>query len=218
MALRRAPRTIIYPESDGKPMVESDLHLDEMMHMRQTFQAAFADRAVYVTGNLLLYYQEGNPRALVSPDLMVVKGTYKGRRRTYLLWQEGIVPCFVMEITSSTKRREDRHKKMQLYARLGVADLRLYDPLAEYLRPPLQEYRLVDGAYLPMPLEHDGALVSTELGLRLVDGFLQVYDVATRRQIRSPAEQTIAAEPRARAAEARVAELEALLRQRNGHV
>src|SRR5437870_711767 len=134
MAVRRNParqRETVYRDSDGKPMAESDLHRDEMMRLIQTFQAAFADHDdVYVTGNLLLYYEEGNPRASVSPDLMVVKGTGKHRRRTYLLWQEGIVPCFVIEVTSPTTRREDQRRKRDLYARLGVAELVLYDPLA----------------------------------------------------------------------------------------
>lgn len=226
MTLRKPVRPVIYPESDGKPMGETDLHRNEMMRLIQIFEAAFNNRTdVYVTGNLILYFEEGNPRASISPDLMVVLDSHKGLRDTYLLWQENRPPSFIIEVTSKTTRREDQHKKMQLYARLGVAELVLYDPRAEYLRPPLQAYALENGVYAPMMPEPDGSLRSTALGLqlRLNNGFLQVYD-SSGRQIQSPAEEAASARREveivrreAAAQAARIAELEALLRQRNGH-
>ncbi len=33
---------------------------------------------IYVSGNLMFYYEEGNPAAVVSPDVFVVKGCAKG--------------------------------------------------------------------------------------------------------------------------------------------
>ena len=93
---------VYYPESDGKPMAESDLHRDEMVRAIQTLQDAYAGRPdVYVSGNLLLYYEEGNPRASVAPDVMVVFGVPKlPLRRVYKLWEEGAAPSVVIEITS----------------------------------------------------------------------------------------------------------------------
>lgn len=34
----------ICPESDGKPMAESDLHIDEIFRMRQILRAYFPER------------------------------------------------------------------------------------------------------------------------------------------------------------------------------
>ena len=43
---------------------------------------------MYVVGNLLLYYQEGDLSKVVSPDLMVVFGASKHVRSSYRLWEE----------------------------------------------------------------------------------------------------------------------------------
>lgn len=50
----------------------------------------FRDRDdVYVSGNLFVYYEEGNPKKCVAPDVFVVFGVPKRRRRVYLVWEEG---------------------------------------------------------------------------------------------------------------------------------
>lgn len=61
-------REVEYPSSDGKPMAESDLHRDEMFYVIQALQEHFRDAEdVYVSGNLLLYYVEGEPRFASLP-------------------------------------------------------------------------------------------------------------------------------------------------------
>ena len=125
-------RKIEYPESDGKPMGETEVHIREIIRLLQTLDTAFADRAdIYVGSNLLLYYEEGNRRAVVVPDIFVAVGAPKlPARRIYKLWEEGVPPTLVIEVTSRSTRREDLGKKRTLYGRLGVADYVLYDPLA----------------------------------------------------------------------------------------
>jgi Uma2 family endonuclease len=217
MVRERTRRPVIYPESDGKPMAETDLHRDEMVRLIELLKGAFLEDAnVYVSGNLLLYYEEGNPRASVSPDVLVVRGVPKlPRRDTYLLWREGKPPCFVIEVTSRSTRAEDLIKKRDLYARLGVQEYVLYDPRAEYLSPPLQGFRLVDGGYLPMPVADHGSLESDELGMRLAleDGLLQLSDRRSRRRLLSIAERDAEArrllEAENEALRRRIAELEA---------
>ena len=202
---------VIYPESDGRPMAETEIHRDEMIRAIQTLQDAFRDTDIYVSGNLLLYYEEGNPRASVSPDVFAVKGVPKSaRRRTYLLWREGRAPCTVFEITSDSTRREDLIRKRALYARLGVREYFLYDPLGDYLRPPLQGFLLVGDTYEPMAPAADGSLVNNELGLRLqlVDGQLRFFNLNTGELLLSPPERAQIAAARAEAEAAR-AEVEA---------
>ena len=165
----RAARPVDYPTGDGKPMAETDLHRQDMVDLIETLQDRFAgDPQVYVTGNLLLFYEEGNPRKHVSPDVFVVRGVPKlPLRDYYLLWKERKGPEVVIEITSKTTRREDQHKKLVLYRDvLQVPEYYQFDPTEDYLRPPLQGLRLVDGDYRPIP-SVDGRLPSQILGLHL---------------------------------------------------
>jgi Uma2 family endonuclease len=167
-------REVEYPSSDGKPMAETDLHRDEMVYVIEALQEHFLDVPdIYVSGNLLLYYVEGDPRYCVSPDALVAKGLAhaKSQRDTYKVWEEGRVPCWVMEVTSRSTRREDLRKKKDLYRQLGVDEYFLFDPREEYLVPSLQGFRLVNGPggaageYWPVPPEEDGSLVSPALGI-----------------------------------------------------
>src|SRR4051812_34348397 len=64
-----AEREVDYPTSDGKPMGETDLHRNDMMDVIRVLEGHFAaEPNVYVTGNLLLFYERGNRRRHVSPD------------------------------------------------------------------------------------------------------------------------------------------------------
>src|SRR4051794_13385860 len=159
-------REIVYPESDGQPMAESDLHRKEMTYLIEALTEHFrrADE-VYVAGNLFFYYKKGDPRSVVAPDLFVVKGVAKRDRKVYKLWEEHRSPCFVVEVTSDTTRDEDLSDKLTVYEHLGVEEYFLFDPLGDYLDPRLQGHRLVNGRYRPAPLEKDGSLVSRTAGV-----------------------------------------------------
>lgn len=90
---------VVYPETDGEPMAETDTHRDLMAEaLIYPLKEYFRDQPdVYVSGNLLLYYEEGNPRASVAPDVFVVFGIPKGKRRIYKLWEEEKAPDVVVE-------------------------------------------------------------------------------------------------------------------------
>jgi hypothetical protein len=96
----------------------------------------------------------------------------------------------VFEITSRSTRLEDLGTKRALYAMLGVQEYFLYDPLGEYLRPPLQGYRLQEGEYQRMSLLGHEGLASQVLGLelRLEDSRLRVVHPATYERLLTPAE------------------------------
>ncbi|MDE0483572.1 MAG: Uma2 family endonuclease [Candidatus Poribacteria bacterium] len=83
--IQSAP-TIVYPESDGKPMAETDTHRDLMIDFIQMLKHHYRDDAdVYVSGNLLIYYEKGNPRKSISPDVFVVFGVAKKKSETLIL-------------------------------------------------------------------------------------------------------------------------------------
>jgi Uma2 family endonuclease len=159
---------IDYPETDGKPMGETDIHVQELLDVLATLKDYFRNDAdIYVAGNIMFYYEEGNPHAVISPDLFVVKGIQKQFRRIYKLWEERIPPCFVLEITSRSTRLEDVGTKRALYAMLGVSEYFLFDPSQEYLIPPLQGYRLAQNEFLRLEMDDEDSIASRELQLRL---------------------------------------------------
>src|SRR4051794_18767400 len=84
-------RDIAYPTRDGRPMGETDLHRKKMQELIWTLEDHFAgDSHVYVSGNLLVFYERGDKRKHVSPDVFVVRGVPKlPMRDHYLIWREG---------------------------------------------------------------------------------------------------------------------------------
>lgn len=161
--------SLFYPDSDGEPMAETEVHLLEMIYVIEALRQRFAAAAdVYVGGNLFLYYEKGHRDAVVAPDSFVVKGVPKlPPRRKYLLWEEGVAPCFVLEITSDSTQQNDISEKKAVYTKLGVQEYFLFDPLGDYLEPPLQGFHLVRGRYRPLRPQGDGMLTSAALGLAL---------------------------------------------------
>ena len=193
--LAEIPTPIEYPESDGEPMAETDVHRQRMFDLIHMLQTYFQDDPqVYVSGNLLLYYAEGDPTQVVSPDVFVVFGVPKRERPIYKLWEEGKGPDVVFEITSRSTWQEDLGVKKALYAVLAVREYFLFDPLEEYLKPPLKGYRLEGGEYQRMPDDFTPAgerrLKSEVLGLelRLEGERLHLYDPKTGQKLLTPAE------------------------------
>ena len=202
----------LYPDTDGEPMAASDLHLEILIWLLQVLKAHFSEMPdVYVSGDILTYYTEGDPRSVVAPDVLVSFGIGQKRRHTYKVWEEGKVPDFVMEFSSKTTYQNDLTDKMDLYAALGIPNYLLYDAEALYLPTPLMGFRLVDGVYTPIPQGVDGGIHSDILGLdfHIQERRLAVYDPVGRQWLQTPAEQQAA---RAENAEAR-AEQEASARQ-----
>ncbi len=200
-----------YPTSDGKPMAETDWHRDLMMVLIQTLSAYYAaEPLVYVSGNLLVFYEPGNRRRHLSPDVFVVKGVGKHQRPNYLIWEERKGPEVVIELTSRATREEDVEDKYELYQdTLRVPEYFLFDPLGEYLRPTLEGYRLRRGRYEPItPVK--GRLPSKVLGLHLEGNGrdLRLYDPTVKQWLPTPDEARQAAEGRADQAEAEVERLQ----------
>ena len=201
----------LYPDTDGQPMAASDLHLEILIRLLQALRAYFSEMPeVYVSGDILTYYIEGDPRAVCAPDVLVTFGIGQKQRHTYKVWEEGKVPDFVMEFSSKTTYQNDLTDKMTRYARLGIPNYLLYDAEALYLPAPLMGFRLVKGVYVPIPPGVDGSIHSDVLGLdfHIRERHLEVYDPVSEQWLQTPAET---AEARAETAEAEVARLQAEL-------
>lgn len=197
-------RTIVYPSRDGRPIGETPVHRDLLVELVHGLQRRFAgDPMVYVSGNMLVYYVSGDRRRHVSPDVWMARGVPNRYRDYYLVWEEPRGPEMVIELTSPSTRKEDLEKKFALYRDvLLVSEYFLFDPRAEYLKPPLQGYRLVDGQYVPIETVN-GRLPSEVAGLHLErDGErLVLFDPETGRRLTTPKEELAEADAARRAAE-----------------
>jgi Uma2 family endonuclease len=185
-------------------MAETERHRDLMIDLIRTLQVYFtAVKRICVSGNMLMFYEQGNRRKHISPDVFVVRGVEKRERENYLVWEEGRGPEVVIELTSSSTRREDTHKKHNLYRDvLKVREYFLFDPNGDYLDPRLQGYRLRGGEYRPIRAVA-GRLPSQVLGLHLErqGNTLRLWDPTTEQWLPTPEERTGQAEARADQAE-----------------
>ena len=210
-----AAAAVEYPESDGKP-VETKQHYLVAHYVMAVFRDFYGDSADYAS-NHGLYYEEGNPKKLVVPDVYWIGNKPFRMPPTYLLWREGRVPDFVLELASKTTKKRDAGKKRRLYARLGVKDYFRFDPVGGLMTPVLQGLRLGTKGYKQvdaLPLVDGGMSVRSEaLGLDLRawpapktaenegDAFptLRLYDPRSKRMLDGES-KALAGERRQRAA------------------
>ena len=156
---------IIYPETDGQPMPDAEyqslIFRKALTPLENRFRKV---PGAHVNGNTFLYYVEGDPNQSVSPDCYVVFGitpeaihslSAEGNN-TYLLWEVGKPPDFVLEIGSPSTRRTDLVSKRILYASLGIPEYWRYDQTGgDFYGDPLVGERLVDGEYQPLRMRED---------------------------------------------------------------
>ena len=195
---RRRPPTarVHYPVEDDQPMSETIKHGKVATDARMVLDLRHIDRVdACVGGNNFLYYEEGNPKAVVSPDVFVAYGVPKETdREVWKLWVEGKAPDFILEVTSKSTRKHDERKKKAIYERIGVTEYWQFDPTGDYLDPILKGRALADGRYRELELERrDGGLCrfSEVLGLdlRLEGGRLRFFDPRRGEYLLTPEEQ-----------------------------
>ncbi len=100
--------TDLYPESDGKHITDTDLHLYWIKRIQDMIETYLSGNPeAYISGNIMMYDKEGLMRTAISPDILVAFGLGKKFRRTYKVWEEGKPPDFVMEFSSRRTYRND---------------------------------------------------------------------------------------------------------------
>ncbi len=215
--------TITYPDSDGMPLPDGETQAPQYINIVGTLRTFFRNVPdAHINGNTFIYFIEGNPRRSVSPDCYAALNLSEfaldsiRRNNTYLLWEVGKPPDFILEIGSPSTGREDLGRKRDLYAELGVSEYWRYDYTGgDFYGEPLAGEKLVNGEYHRFNLtrENDGALWGRSeilnLDLGWVDGELRFRDPASGEWLLNQAEEQAGR----LAAETRIAELEAELRQ-----
>ncbi len=228
---------IFYPETDDMPLPDGLYQHSHFWEIISILNYFFRQRDdVVVAGDIFIYYVEGNSQVRVAPDCFVVFGVSREsfeRNNTYLMWEVGKPPDFVLEIGSPSTARNDLGDKRQLYASLGIGEYWRFDPSGgDHYGAPLVGEALVDGEYrgLEMVGGSDGSVwgysATLNLELHWEEGRLWFYDPVEERWLenmeetgvaREVAEAQVEVERSAReSAEARVAELEAELRRLRG--
>ena len=239
--------TIAYPEADGMPLPDGDFQSPMFRRIVGDLENRYRGvQGAKVNGNTIIYFVEGNPRRSVSPDCYVALGLSAEalesieRNNTYLLWEVGKAPDFVLEIGSGSTADADLGPKRDLYAELGVSEYWRYDATGgEFYGEPLVGERLVDGEYRRFELRHesDGRVWSHSEVLNLdiwwMEDDLRFWEPvagtwllrreeereraeAAESRIAREQEGRLAAERRAETAESHVEELEAELRRLRG--
>ena len=191
--------TLVYPESDGEPMAESGKHVRGLLDMIGAIDWLFRDVPdVHVCGNMFVYYEEGNPRKVISPDVFMVRGVGKKDLRTYKTWEQQPHLDLVIEFASPSTFTRDFAEKKEIYEQiLRVKEYYIYDPYHE-IQPSFVGFRLVDSSYEEIEFV-EGRLPSVVLGVELGerDGVLRLYDPVKEKWFGPSREHVAEAETRA---------------------
>lgn len=142
------------PDSDDTP-VDNELQNLIPNLLEAILAIAWASRTDWFFGvDMGLYYSPEKPPLV--PDGFLSLGVERfiddEGRLSYVLWEEdGVVPTLTLEVVSKTYGGEYERKKTD-YAALGIPYYAIYVPSRRRRRrrPPLEVFRLINGAYVLM--------------------------------------------------------------------
>ena len=203
-------------------MGQNPRHSERLSTCETVLKLHFRGRGRVAVSDAVMPYMEDQPHKMVSPDLFVARRAAEDLSwNSYKLWEE-LTPDFVLEDLSPSSGRRDLVDKRALYQSLGVPEYWLFDETGACLLDdsdvPLGEllvgYRLRGGKYERLLANAAGRLPSAALGLELCvrEGVVRFFDPVAGEFLHNLDEETA----RRKAAERRVAELEAELRGRGG--
>jgi Uma2 family endonuclease len=209
--------SIIYPQSDGKPMADNTKQLRWIVALYGNLAALFRENPdVFVGANQFWYPVEGHLEVVNAPDVYLAFGRPKGDRPSYKQWEEGDVPLTVVfEILSPDNSHAEMVAKFDFYEEYGVEEYYEYDPdtnlLVVYVRQGemLRRVRPVAGFVSPrmgIRFETSGpGLVVLRPDSRRFLSFeeLEAERLAAEQRAREEREHRLAAEHRAETAEHR---------------
>lgn len=139
------------PDSDDTPH-DNEFQVLIPNLLRAILSLLWADRVDWFLGvNMGVYYNPDQPA--IVPDGFLSLGVPRRKssrgRLSYVIWQEQVVPQWVLEFVSKTPGGE-YGEKMTKYAEIGVLYYVIYNP--DYSRrdkhDPFEVYQLVNGVYV----------------------------------------------------------------------
>jgi Uma2 family endonuclease len=167
-SLNFIPEDILYPDDDGNPMAESTEQYRWIVMIKENLELLLSDQThVFIAADLIWYPVQVTvaPAPRQAPDVMVIFGRPKGKRRSYLQWKEENIPAqVVFEILSDSNKTRDGVESMMykfgFYERYGVEEYYIYDPDEHTLEGWQRQ-----GTQL-QPIDQMSGWVSPRLGIR----------------------------------------------------
>ena len=191
---------IVYPSSDGEPLAETQQHVLAILMTLALLRLYLQDQQAVVFADQFLYYIEGNPRARVAPDVMVVFDIEKRLYANYKIWEGKQTPAIIFEVTSAGTKEVDWNFKKTLYEQLGVTEYWLFDPYSEWVAEKLQGFRLnEDDIYKPIS---DNCSQVLQLRVQAEEYLIVFYRLDNGEKLLTPEELYIAAQEANQRAEA----------------
>ena len=153
------PDELRLPSCDDEPVPKTTRHVVARIEGFGGLRVRWHGRLdVFVGSDQFVYWDRaydpetgsGNPP--LSPDVYVAFGVANRHRESYVVWEEGKPPDFVLEIALLSSRQQDEDEKRDAYAKMGVPECFLYDPEGR-LKPQLSGFELCEGEYRQLPEE-----------------------------------------------------------------
>ena len=168
-AVAGEPEDVEYPE--GHWTAPSVWHGHAVCYATSALTYHFRNREdVLVAMEVLVYYERGNNKVCLEPDVQVVIGVPRGNRSSLKVWEEGKAADFVLEVASPSTADKDVRHKAQEYARIGVREYWRLDPTGS-LSTPLEGWEANGEGYRTVQpvasAARGGWLRSRVLGLEL---------------------------------------------------
>lgn len=183
---------IVYPSSDREPLAETQQHVLAILMTLALLRLYLQDQQAVVFADQFLYYIEGNPRARVAPDVMVVFDIEKRLYANYKIWEGKQTPAIIFEVTSAGTKEVDWNFKKTLYEQLGVTEYWLFDPYGEWVAEKLQGFRLnEDDIYKPIS---DNCSQVLQLRVQAEEYLIVFYRLDNGEKLLTPEELYIAAQ------------------------
>ncbi|MEB3164286.1 MAG: Uma2 family endonuclease [Prochlorothrix sp.] len=121
----------LYPESDGKPMVDNTKQYRWVVRLTENLKRLFLDsrNPAFVGTDLFWYPVEGRSDIVCAPDVFVALGRPAGDRGSYQQWKEDqIAPQVVFEVLSPSNTMAEMAAKQSFYVQYGAAEIYFYNP------------------------------------------------------------------------------------------
>ncbi|UQA59636.1 Uma2 family endonuclease [Polyangium aurulentum] len=118
-----------YPSTDdmGEDTIQR-LITELLRPLLERYLAAHGIQA-FVGADQFIYWEKGNPRATVAPDVYVMPGLPQDLvPRCWKVWRTGVAPSFALEVMSEEDDGKDLEDSPRRYEALGVKEVIVFDP------------------------------------------------------------------------------------------
>jgi hypothetical protein len=120
----REPRPLHFPSEEQVP--ETPVHLRIRTALFLVLEGKLRGKA-FVGSDHFVYWDAGDPRACVAPDVFVHFGGPYTLPSTFRTWEHGAPHVAVEILSTSDARDRDQSGKLERYRRCGVSEVVFFD-------------------------------------------------------------------------------------------